>query len=100
MPTPSLLHPLQHTPPPMTLCPPLPPFLWQVLLFNLPGQAGTTWHPDSVLTNDYYAACTRALLHYLGPKGNGHFMGSSPTLPFYILGCGNGANIATCFAMR
>lgn len=72
----------------------------QVLLFNLPGQAGTTWHPDSVLTNDYYAACTRALLHYLGPKGNGHFMGSSPTLPFYILGCGNGANIATCFAMR
>ncbi len=27
-------------------------------------------------------------------------MGSSSSLPFYVLGSGNGANIATCFAMR
>ena len=74
--------------------------LEQVLLFNLPGQANTQWHSDSVLTNDYNAAVLRALLHYLGCKGTRQFLGLSSTTPFFVLGSGNGANVATCFAMR
>jgi hypothetical protein len=72
----------------------------QVLLFNFPGQAGTTWPPDAVLNNDYYAACVRALVHFLGPRGTAQFMGAASGLPFYCMGSGNGANVATCFAMR
>ncbi len=71
-----------------------------MLLFNLPGQADTEWQPEDVLNNDYYAACTRALLHYLGPNGVKQFLSTGICPPFFLFGNGNGANVAACTAMR
>ena len=71
-----------------------------MLLFNLPGQADTEWQPDDVLNNDYYAACARALMHFVGPSGCRQFLSGGICPPFFLFGNGNGANIATCLAMR
>lgn len=36
----------------------------QVLLWNYPGQAFTTWRKDVLLNNEYLASCLSALLHH------------------------------------
>ncbi|KDO31888.1 hypothetical protein SPRG_03104 [Saprolegnia parasitica CBS 223.65] len=62
----------------------------QVLLWNYPGQASTTWRPGVVLNNVYLASCLQALLRHVGPDVLGEFKSA----PFLLLGYGNGVPIA------
>ncbi|EQC39623.1 hypothetical protein SDRG_03054 [Saprolegnia diclina VS20] len=62
----------------------------QVLLWNYPGQASTTWRPGVVLNNVYLATCLQALLRHVGPEILGEFKAA----PFLLLGYGNGVPIA------
>lgn len=63
----------------------------QVLVWNYPGQAYTTWRPGVVLNNSYHAQCFQALLKYT--RSQGLFREA----PYYLVGIGNGGNIATAF---
>ncbi|TMW57824.1 hypothetical protein Poli38472_014427 [Pythium oligandrum] len=65
----------------------------QILVWNYPGQAYTTWRPGTLLNNVYHCECFQALLQYLGPNGRGVLRDA----PYYLLGVGNGGNIATRF---
>lgn len=68
----------------------------QALVFNYPGQAYTRFPAETagVLNNEFIAATLHELLSDLEHKGD--FCCSFR--PFYLLGLGNGANIAAYFA--
>lgn len=91
----------------------------QVLVFNQPGQSESRWKPlgapgavtaaeakyaaeaaskqrEQVLNNATMADKLHELLQHL--EETGEFVTSAQ--PFYLLGIGNGANIATCFSLR
>ena len=91
----------------------------QVLVFNQPGQSESRWQPlgapsavsaaeakyaqaaaskqrEQVLNNTTMADKLHELLQHL--EETGEFVTSAQ--PFYVLGIGNGANIATCFSLR
>lgn len=65
----------------------------QVLVWNYPGQAYTTWRPGTLLNNIYHVQCFHALLQHLGTKGLKLWRDA----PYYLMGIGNGGNIATRF---
>lgn len=65
----------------------------QVLAFNYPGQADTTFAPSCLPTNEWVAERMHELLRHV--EGCGHMLLSSS--PFHILAIGNGAAIATAF---
>jgi CheY-like chemotaxis protein/pimeloyl-ACP methyl ester carboxylesterase len=66
----------------------------QVLVWNYPGQAFTKWRRDVLLNNEFLAGCLAALLQHTGPEGTGEFSSS----PYYLMGFGNGGNIASYYA--
>jgi CheY-like chemotaxis protein/alpha-beta hydrolase superfamily lysophospholipase len=66
----------------------------QVLVWNYPGQAFTEWRRDVLLNNEYLAGCLSALLQHVGDEGTQQFSSS----PYYLMGFGNGANIASYYA--
>jgi predicted esterase len=68
----------------------------QVLLWNMPGQAFTSTHDSTVLNNEYSANILHELLQKL--QGSAEFI--TYGRPFILLGFGNGANIATYFALN
>ena len=67
----------------------------QVLLWNYPGQAFTEWREEQLLNNEYHATCLNEVLGQVGEKGTRDF---DTSRPFYIMGFGNGANIASFYA--
>jgi len=67
----------------------------QVLLWNYPGQAFTEFREDQVLNNEYLASCLHQVMMHVGPGGSRQF---DTTRPFYLMGFGNGANIAAFYA--
>lgn len=66
----------------------------QILVWNYPGQANTEWRSSQTLNNDYLASCLNELLGQIGEHGTHDF---STDHPFYILGYGYGANIASFY---
>lgn len=75
----------------------------RALVFNLPGQAGTRYSTTlsdsdraSVLNNVWYAARVHELLEHL--QETAEFITTG--LPFHVVGFGNGANVATAFAVQ
>lgn len=73
----------------------------QVLVFNLPGQAFTEWRSDAVLNNEYYYPCLDALLRHVDYNGTRELETRGPyAAPFYLMGFGNGANIAMQYAIN
>jgi CheY-like chemotaxis protein/pimeloyl-ACP methyl ester carboxylesterase len=72
----------------------------QVLLFNIPGQAYTTFRKDVVLNNEYQAGVMQGLMSYLSAQGNGLFDLDNGAAPFHLIGYGNGAAIASCFVWK
>ena len=88
----------------------------QVMVFNQPGQADSRWKPtanaaeaammakhgtasqnrEPVLNNITCADKLHELLQHL--EETGEFVTSAQ--PFYVMGIGNGANIATAFSLR
>ncbi|KAJ1430067.1 hypothetical protein B484DRAFT_418916, partial [Ochromonadaceae sp. CCMP2298] len=67
----------------------------QVLLWNYPGQAFTEWREEQLLNNEYHATCLNEVLGQVGDRGTKDF---DTSRPFYILGFGAGANIASFYA--
>lgn len=65
----------------------------QVLVWNYPGQAYTTWRHGALLDNRYHAQCLHALLQYVGPHGRGLWRDA----PYFLLGVGHGGSVATAF---
>jgi CheY-like chemotaxis protein/predicted nucleic acid-binding Zn-ribbon protein len=66
----------------------------QILVWNYPGQAHTEWRKTQSLNNEYLAACLNELLGQVGDNGSKDF---NTNHPFYILGYGYGANIASYY---
>jgi len=66
----------------------------QILIWNYPGQSNTEWRSTQVLNNDYLAGCLNELLGQIGEHGTNDF---STDHPFYVLGYGFGANIASFY---
>lgn len=66
----------------------------RALFFNFPGQAGAAYAATSVLNNVWLARRVHELLNFL--QHTKQFM---LTTPFHLIGFGNGANIATCYAV-
>jgi CheY-like chemotaxis protein/predicted nucleic acid-binding Zn-ribbon protein len=67
----------------------------QVLLWNYPGQAFTEWREEQLLNNEYLATCLNEVLGQVGEKGTRDF---DTSRPFYVLGYGNGASVASFYA--
>ncbi|GMH55632.1 hypothetical protein TrST_g11590 [Triparma strigata] len=67
----------------------------QILLWNYPGQAFTTFREEQLLNNEFHAQCLNSLFDHVGPSGTGQF---DTDKPFYILGYGNGGNIASFYS--
>ena len=67
----------------------------QILLWNYPGQAFTEFREGQTLNNDYHAGCLYELLEHVGPNGTNQF---NTQKPYYLMGYGNGASIASFFA--
>lgn len=65
----------------------------QILVWNYPGQAYTTWRPGTLLNNAYHTQCLHALLQHVGVRGLGIWRDA----PYYLMGIGNGGSIATAF---
>ncbi|KAF4041240.1 Ankyrin repeat [Phytophthora infestans] len=67
----------------------------QVLLWNYPGQAYTTWRRGTLLHNTFHVACLTALLgHVTGALGGDRLLRDKP---YHLVGIGNGGNIALTF---
>ncbi|KAG3022603.1 hypothetical protein PC128_g11197 [Phytophthora cactorum] len=67
----------------------------QVLLWNYPGQAYTTWRRGTLLHNTFHVACLSALLgHVTGASGGDRLLRDKP---YHLVGIGNGGNIAMSF---
>lgn len=71
----------------------------QVLLWNYPGQAYTTWRRGALLNNDYHAQCLHALLQHVSQEGGegGDQKRLLRDAPYYLVGIGNGGSIAMAF---
>ena len=67
----------------------------QVLVWNYPGQAFSEWRKDVTLNNKYLAGCLDALLRHVSVEGTGEFRTDGS--PFYLVGFGNGGNVASYF---
>jgi len=67
----------------------------QILLWNYPGQAFTEHREEQLLNNEYHAGCLDELLKHVGPDGTNQFNTNNP---FYLLGYGNGGNIASFYS--
>ncbi|KAH8051887.1 hypothetical protein JL721_11031 [Aureococcus anophagefferens] len=67
----------------------------QVLLWNYPGQAFSEWREEQLLNNVFMASCLNELLTHVGHRGTNQF---DDERPFYLLGYGYGASIASFFA--
>ncbi|KAJ0404201.1 hypothetical protein P43SY_002044 [Pythium insidiosum] len=69
----------------------------RALFFNLPGQAGTMYPAQAVVFNNaWYAHRVHELLEHL--QHTKRFLTTG--LPFHVVGFGNGANVATSFALH
>lgn len=66
----------------------------QILVWNYPGQSHTEWRSTQTLNNEYMAACLNELLGQIGEHGTHDF---STDHPFYLMGFGYGANIASYY---
>jgi DNA-binding response OmpR family regulator/pimeloyl-ACP methyl ester carboxylesterase len=66
----------------------------QVLVWNYPGQSQTEWRSTQALNNEYLAACLNEVLGQVGHKGTKDF---NTEEPFYLLGFGYGANVASYY---
>ena len=69
----------------------------QVLVWNYPGQAFSEFRKDVLLNNKYLAGCLDGLLSHVGPKGTGEI---ALDKPFYLMGFGNGASVASYYALH
>jgi len=69
----------------------------QILLWNYPGQAFTTFPIKQTLNNAYHADCLKQLLRYVGSDDVQTF---SAEKPYFILGYGSGSMTATFFASK
>jgi pimeloyl-ACP methyl ester carboxylesterase len=69
----------------------------QVLLWNYPGQALTTYANNISMDNIFFSDCLHKLLSWVGDSGTKEF---ETTRPFYIMGVGCGGSVATLFASR
>ena len=69
----------------------------QILLWNCPGQASTEFSDEQVLNNEFHAACLDGLIRHIGtgPDGERRF---NTDQPFYLMGHGSGAAVASYFA--
>ena len=67
----------------------------QVLLWNYPGQAFTEWREEQLLNNTFLASCLSELLTHAGNRGTKQF---DDTKPFFLLGYGYGASVASFYA--
>ena len=67
----------------------------QILLWNYPGQAFTEWRDEQLLNNEYHASCLNEVLGQVGEKGTKDF---DTSRPFYLMGVGHGASVATYYA--
>lgn len=67
----------------------------KVLLWNYPGQAFTTFTDEAILNNKFHAECLTRLLKHV--KGNGREKFNLDE-PFFLLGHGSGAAIATYYS--
>lgn len=67
----------------------------QILLWNYPGQAFTTFKDGQILNNEFHAKCLHKLIEFVGRSDKDLF---NTKQPYYLLGFGNGASIATYFA--
>lgn len=65
----------------------------QVLTFNYPGQANTTFASSCLPTNDWLADRCHELFQHV--EASAHMLLS--TAPFHLVGIGNGAAIAAAF---
>lgn len=70
----------------------------QVLVWNYPGQAYTTWRTGTLLNNAYHVQCFHALLQHVGHSKAG--LKLLRDAPYYLMGIGNGGNIATKFCVH
>eukprot|EP01041_Mallomonas_annulata_P008252 gene8252-16970_t len=66
----------------------------QILLWNYAGQAFTEWREEQLLTSEFHTTCLNELLGQVGESGSKEFNTSKP---FYLLGYGFGANIASFY---
>ena len=64
---------------------------------ELPGSGISEWRKDVTLNNKYLAGCLDALLRHLSVDGTGEFRTDGS--PFYLVGFGNGGNIASVLWM-
>ena len=69
----------------------------QVLVWNYPGQAFSEFRKDVLLNNKYLAGCLDALLTHVGPGGTNEI---ALDKPFYLMGFGNGASVASYYALH
>ena len=67
----------------------------QILLWNYPGQAYTTFKDGEVLNNQFHAKCLNALMRHVGPDGQSEF---NTMQPYFLMGFGNGTSIALFYA--
>ena len=67
----------------------------QILLWNYPGQAFTEFREEQLLNNEYHAQCLNGLLEHVGQDGTKQF---DTNKPFYLMGYGNGGNIASFYS--
>lgn len=67
----------------------------QVLLWNYPGQAFTEWREEQLLNNTFLASCLSELITHAGNRGTRQF---DDQKPFFLLGYGYGASVASFYA--
>lgn len=85
----------------------------KILLWNYPGQAFTTFNERQTLNNEFHAKCLYKLINHVGPEtktvyieeDDGDESESSLNIfdsdhPFFLMGFGNGASIASFFAAK
>ncbi|ETV70099.1 hypothetical protein, variant [Aphanomyces astaci] len=67
----------------------------QALVWNYPGQAGTTWRKGLLLNNAYLSTCLSGLLSHVTSKGLWRH-----EVPFYLVGYGNGGPVCLHYALH
>uniref|UniRef100_K3X4W4 SAM domain-containing protein n=1 Tax=Globisporangium ultimum (strain ATCC 200006 / CBS 805.95 / DAOM BR144) TaxID=431595 RepID=K3X4W4_GLOUD len=67
----------------------------QVLVWNYPGQAYTTWRTGTLLNNAYHVQCLHSLLQHVNS-----LQLLRKDAPYYMMGIGNGGNIALKFCVH
>jgi len=69
----------------------------QILLWNYPGQAYTTFKDGQILNNVFHAKCLNRLIDHVGQNCESSFDSNHP---FFLMGFGNGASIALHYAAK